>query len=348
MAGSWSTKGTRAESDLDGSERAQVRAVSCADCSVQAKVVNFGVGFAALDLRVHSGGDRYDVALFGTGRLQIRRWRAGVATVLGDVASGIAELRNWSTISLSATGSSPVQLVASVNGVPRLSAADSSGSAITDAGTAGISTNLAGIWFDAFAVTGASAPVPPPPPPPPPPAPGTVLFQDDFNRTLSLGLGPSWTVAAGAWLTNNKANSGLNQLDRALISGVTCADCRIAAKMVNFGGGESMLELRASGSDRYALVLSASGALQIRRYSGGAQAVLGSVPSGISELRAWHSFGFSAQGTAPVTLIGSVDGVPKLTVTDTDSSALTGAGAAGIAATFAGIWFDDFVLEPLP
>lgn len=376
-AGSWSTKGsrgirTRVESDLDGREQAQVRALRCGDCRVEARLINFAAGFAALDLRVQPNGDRYDAALLADGHLQIRRWRAGASTVLGDVPSGIAELGWWSKISLESTGTGPVQLVAAVNGVPKLSVTDASTSAIGTAGTAGMSTSLAGIWFADFLVTGAAAAAPAPVPaagtpdggvvdggpPGATPAPdggvadagpaSSVLFKDDFNRTLPLGLGPDWTVAAGAWLTNLKANSGLNQLDRAVTSSVSCRDCRADARMVNFGGGESMLELRAAGEDRYALVLTAAGNLQIRRYAGGAQTVLGSVPSGISELRNWNSFSFTVQGVAPVTLVGFVAGRPMLTVTDSSPSALTASGRAGLAATYAGIWFDRFLLSALP
>src|SRR5207302_6255652 len=108
-----------------------------------------------LDLRESATNDRYDLALLTSGHLQIRRHNGSTTTVLGDVASGIADLSNWATISLGATGAGPVQLVASVNGVPKLSVTDSSASAIVAAGTAGLSTSVAGISFDDFSVTGA-------------------------------------------------------------------------------------------------------------------------------------------------------------------------------------------------
>src|SRR5437868_14653340 len=103
-------------------------------------------------------------------------------------------------------------------------------------------TNLAGIWFRHFVVTGtlpggtdggpsdAGPPDAGPPdagpdagppdagPPdagPPDAGPGTVIFSDDFNRTLTSGLGPNWTVLEGAWRDNDKANSDLDALDRA-------------------------------------------------------------------------------------------------------------------------------------
>jgi len=114
--------------------------------------------------------------------------------------------------------------------------------------------------------------------------------------------------------------------------------------MVNFGGGESMLELRSSGSDRYALALTATGKLEARRYRAGVTKVLGSMDSGIPDLTEWHSFSFAAQGSGPVLLTAWVDGVPKLSATDSSTSALTATGAAGIAATMSGILFDDFTL----
>ncbi len=397
LAGLWVTPGTRAESDLDGADQVAVQSLSCADCSVQARVVNFAAGFVALDLRASASNDRYDVALQGNGHLQIRRTRGGTTTVLGDVASGIADLGNWATIGLSATGSGPVQLVASVNGTPKLTVTDSSSSAIPGPGTAGMSASLAGIWFDDFVVKGAGtgggsdggvpdagtpdagtpdagtpdagtpdagtpdagtpdAGIPdagtpdagapdagPPDGGAPPPQTG-VLFTDDFNRTLSSGLGPKWSILSGAWRDDNRANSDLDTLDRAAAAGAACADCRIDAKMVNFGGGESMLELRVSGNDRYALALTAGGALEIRRYRAGVETVLGSVGSGIADLTEWHSFAFAVQGSSALTLTASVDGVPKISATDSSASALTFAGASGIAATVSGILFDDFTL----
>ena len=39
------------QSDLDGADQVAVQSLSCAECSVQAKVVNFAAGVVALDLR---------------------------------------------------------------------------------------------------------------------------------------------------------------------------------------------------------------------------------------------------------------------------------------------------------
>src|SRR5207245_3546812 len=114
-------------------------------------------GVAELDLRQQSSNDRYDVALLANGNLQIRRHNGATVTVLGEAPSGIPDLGWWATIALSATGSNPVSLVASVDGVTKVVVNDSSPAAIRGAGTAGIWTNLAGIWFGKCTVTGAPA-----------------------------------------------------------------------------------------------------------------------------------------------------------------------------------------------
>jgi hypothetical protein len=369
VAGAWITPGTWAESDLHPWSQVSVQSLSCADCSVQARVMNSAAATAALDLRESGAGDRYDVALLSSGRLQIRRYRGGATTVLGDVESGVADLHDWATIALSATGAGPVHLVGSVNGVVKLTITDASASAIVTPGTAGMATNLAGVVFDDFTVTGqegggAAGGVPdagtagggamdggtPDAGSPDAGIPdggagsARVLFKDDFNRTVASGLGPGWTILSGAWLDDDRANSDARPLNRAAPAGVSCADCSIDAKMINFRGGDAMLELRGSGSDRYALALTAGGALEVRRYRAGVNTVLGSIPSGLADLTVWHAFSFAVQGDHPVTLTASVDGIPKISVTDASASALVAAGAAGIAAAMAGIVFDDFVL----
>jgi hypothetical protein len=76
-----------------------------------------------------------------------------VATVLAQGPSGVTALDQLATVSLAASGASPVSLVASVNGVVRLSASDSSASALTGAGWAGLWTSNAGVVFDDFSLT---------------------------------------------------------------------------------------------------------------------------------------------------------------------------------------------------
>src|SRR5204862_2706277 len=113
-----------------------------------------------------SSNDRYDVALLANGTLQVRRHNGATVTVLGQAPSGIADLGWWATIGLSVTGSNPVRPLRSANGVAKVIVNDSSASAITAAGAAGMWTDLAGIWFRDFtlkrcAAGGVRRPVPP-------------------------------------------------------------------------------------------------------------------------------------------------------------------------------------------
>jgi hypothetical protein len=349
VAGLWRADG-RANSDLDGVDQAVVRHLACADCTVRARVVNFAAAAAALDLRVGVSNDRYDVALLANGQLQIRRHNGGATTVLGQAASGLRDLTEWSTLSLAASGSNPVQLVASVNDAVKLSVADGSSSAITAAGSAGISTTRAGIWFDDLVVTGAASPAgPPPPPPPPPPAPGGTLFSDDFNRSLSSGLGHAWHIIAGLWRTDGRANADRDSHDQAAVRHLNCADCTVQARVVQFAATEAALALRQTGSgDRYDVALLANGHLQIRRHDGGATIVLGDAPSGIHDLTEWATISLSARGAGPVQLTASVNGSVRLSVSDASAAAITAAGTAGISTHRAGVWFDDFVVTAGP
>jgi hypothetical protein len=175
-----------------------------------------------------------------------------------------------------------------------------------------------------------------------------VLFADDFNRTDVTGLGPSWTIASGAFITDSRANADRTTLDRAYVAGVQCADCRIDARLVGFGT-ELAVTLRGSpagtSGDRYDAAITSSGRLRIRRWRAGSATILGDVASGIPDLRNWATISFTVTGTSPVVLTAGIDGQTKLTVTDGSSAAIATPGYAGFTATASGVWFDDFKLS---
>jgi len=94
------------------------------------------------------------MVLNSAGAVQVRRWRSGVATVLGSAASGIPNLSAaWTPFTFTAHGAGPVQLTVSVNGVPKVDVQDSSAQMIPGAGGAGMHANIAGVVFDDFVVT---------------------------------------------------------------------------------------------------------------------------------------------------------------------------------------------------
>ncbi len=179
-----------------------------------------------------------------------------------------------------------------------------------------------------------------------------LLFSDDFGRTVSNGLGAGWTVAAGLWLVDGtRAVSDLNGVDQALVSGASCADCRVEARGVGFGVEELGLFARARASapkDRYDAVVLGNGKLRIRRTVGGATTVLGEAASGIASLDEYARLTLTVTGSGPVTLTASVNGVARLTVTDSSPGSLSSAGSAGLWTTHAGVVFDDFRLWANP
>jgi hypothetical protein len=152
VQGGWQAKGSYAASGLNGGDRALAAGVTCADCHIDCKFDTFGVE-GGLVLRSQPNGDRYEMVLVSTGAVQVRRWRGGVATVLGSAPSGIPNLGAWTPFAFSARGAGPVSLTVSVNGILKLDVEDSSPQAITGAGGTGMHANIAGVVFDDFVVT---------------------------------------------------------------------------------------------------------------------------------------------------------------------------------------------------
>ncbi len=363
LSGAWYTDG-RAITDQHGDERAGIGSVSCRDCSMQASVIGFGVPELGVFVRAQASAsparfdDRYDLVLVSSGDVQLRRVRGGVVTVLAQGAGGAGALDQPATLTLTATGSGPVELTAKVNGSVRLTATDGSAAALTGAGLAGLSSGSAGVVFDDALLTGAGGPPPPPPPPPDlagsgpadlssPPA-GT-LFSDGFDRQIAPdgGLGSGWLVVTGHFYTDGRAISDAGGGNQAAATAASCADCTVRASLLGFGVPEVGLYLRApqAGSrDRYDVVLTGAGTLVLRRVRSGVATVLAEAPSGLAELDLPATVSLGASGAGPVSLTVKLNGVQILTATDASAAALGGAGYAGLETTNAGVVFDDFAL----
>jgi hypothetical protein len=161
VSGLWFADGL-AETDLDGGDQASENRVSCADCRVEAQVIAYGAPEAGVYLRAPAptlAGDRYDFVLLGSGDVQLRRFRGGVATVLGEAQSGVIDPSEPTTLALEASGAGPVVLVASLAGIPVLQVSDADPAAIVGSGFAGMWSSSAGVGLGAFVLTGVSGPV---------------------------------------------------------------------------------------------------------------------------------------------------------------------------------------------
>jgi hypothetical protein len=151
VKGLWYAKNGRAISDWDGEDVALASPSACADCRVDAQVQHFAEDEAGVVLRAQ-GNARYSLMYLKNGRLQVRREVGTSVKVLGEASSGLSSSWDAVTLSFSARGSGPVELVASVNGQVRLTVVDSSSSALKGPGTAGLATPIAGVWFNDFQV----------------------------------------------------------------------------------------------------------------------------------------------------------------------------------------------------
>ncbi len=213
----------------------------------------------------------------------------------------------------------------------------------SDGGTGG-GTDAGVPQPDAGTVVDAGTPPPPTdagtPPPvdaglPSPPDAGTgsgLLFSDDFERTG--GLGSAWLVDRGTWSTDGRARSTRTGTNAIRVAPVQCADCLWEATLET-GGRDASIFLRAPASrpsDGYELLLRGSGEIQLRSWVSGSMRILARLSGAANTSRAVR-LGLEVTGNGPVALTAFVDGVMKLTATDT-SSGLPNAG-------FAGMWTGD-------
>ena len=159
LRGLWYSDGN-AVSDLNDVDQALETPVSCDNCRVEAQI-GFAGPETGLSLRAATPDDRYDAVLLGDGTLRLRRVRAGLPVTLAEAPSGLADPTASFTLSLSATGANPVQLVAGVNGVPVAAALDTDPAALAS-GPAGLWTLTSSVRFATFRLYGPAGPPPPP------------------------------------------------------------------------------------------------------------------------------------------------------------------------------------------
>jgi len=160
----------------------------------------------------------------------------------------------------------------------------------------------------------------------PPPQAGVLFSDDSIER--SIRSGPKWTIVAGAWRTDGRANSDRSMLDRAAPKGVSCADCRIDARMVKLRRRRG--DARAARLRRGPVRACAHGQRPTPSsdaYRAGVKTLLGSTSTSIPDLKSWHAFSFTAQGTVPVTLTAWVDGAPRHQRDRFERVALSASGA---------------------
>ncbi|MFG3708914.1 family 16 glycoside hydrolase [Micromonospora sp. NPDC047670] len=181
-------------------------------------------------------------------------------------------------------------------------------------------------------------------------AAGTVLVSTSsahagtlFTDTFSDGAADGWSRSGGSWSVVTDGSyayrqSGTGSDARALAGAGTWTDYGVQARVrpTGFGGANRHVGVVAraqSTSSYYALVVTASGGVQLIRRSGGDPVSLGSAPAGVT-VGAWATLRLEAVGSS---LRGYVDGALLVQATD----ATFAAGRIGLATSYASATFDD-------
>jgi pectate lyase len=166
-----------------------------------------------------------------------------------------------------------------------------------------------------------------------------TLLSDDFEDGNSNG----WSKSGGTWSVVSDGSqayrqSGTSSDARSLAGSTTWTDYSVQARVkpTGFNGSNRYAGLIAraqSSSNYYALVVTASGGVQLVKRAGGDPIVLGS-GVGAGGTGVWSTLRLDVAGSS---LRGYVNGA--LAVSATDST--FGAGRAGVAASYASVTVDD-------
>lgn len=190
-------------------------------------------------------------------------------------------------------------------------------------------------------------------------ASATSLFSDDFNRADNATVSATnWTEnAAGDWsIVSNKVRSvnPLTVLVTKAAAHAAIADCKVTLKRALTGTSWDvgvLVRTNSTGTTGYfadPLGTGPSSTLDIWRIDGSLSTdvqIGGTVTVDIND---GDIYALEVSGTgATVTLKAYINGVLKLTVTDSSASRITAAGQTGIINWNNTNDFDDFLVEDL-
>jgi len=158
----------------------------------------------------------------------------------------------------------------------------------------------------------------------------TVVFQDDFDRTGSIGA--AWLVARGWFSTNGSAAVSGSGQSYAFWTGTPgdndTASVRLATPLEStYVGVMVRATTTAPDRDHYAAYVGPDGRVHLARRNGFTYAYLADGPAFPSGS---HVLSLNASSSAPVRLVVAVDGVEVLNVSDGSGAALGLGGRAGI------------------
>jgi len=224
-------------------------------------------------------------------------------------------------LALLPSGANPVTLSVSVDGAEVIHYTDSSTSALTVGGLAGLfDYSGASQPLDDFRV-GASAG-----------ATGygpLVMAADEFG--YSGALAPGWTVWSGGFSVSGGAASSTAGMSYATSGKVVEGDVAVSATIDPRGLQFCGVLARANPADamesHYAAWFDADGSVHVARANGWAYSYLASA---IPALTSAHRLQLQVSGTGPVHLAILVDDNPVLDFTDAAPEAISRSGVSGV------------------
>ncbi|MBO4207087.1 DUF1080 domain-containing protein, partial [Micromonospora echinofusca] len=166
-----------------------------------------------------------------------------------------------------------------------------------------------------------------------------TLFTDDFSDGNSTGWstnGGSWSVVTDGSLAYRQSGTSSDARSLTGATGWTDYGVQARVKPTAFGAANRHVGVIAraqSSSSYYALVVTASGGVQLVKRAGGDPVALASAAAGVTT-GSWATLKLEAVGSS---LRGYVDGTLLVQATD----GAYGTGRAGLATSYASATFDD-------
>ncbi|MEU8239107.1 family 16 glycoside hydrolase [Actinoplanes missouriensis] len=169
------------------------------------------------------------------------------------------------------------------------------------------------------------------------PARAETLFGDTFDDGNADGWsrnGGTWSVITDGTPAYQQSNAGT--VARALAGSTSWTDYTVQAR-VRTSGTAGVAARARSTSQYYALVLTAGGAVQLQRVSGGTATVLATGAAG-GATGTWRTLALTVRGS---TLTGSADGTTVVTATDNAYPS----GRIGLVTAYTSGVFDDVAVS---
>jgi hypothetical protein len=329
------------QSSTSGNARAYLLKSYFYDQVVQAKLrigqFNGTNRFVRVDARVRDAGNSYYVTLRNNNRVEIKKLINGVSQVLdfedfpvtagsrydvrlsvvgGALSATVKNLETNATVNLSYTDPNPLP-----------------------PGFAGVGGYFASAWFDNVFVSPTGTAVP--------------QVTDNFDDTNANGWNPTgggnWTVASRRY---RQSLNTVSLLTRAVWNAPVAGPNQSVQATVDpmQFNGTSFVSVHAryvDANESYYVTLRNTGRLEVKKLQGGVVQMTDfwDPDHALFDPTQPHTLKIEVTGTGDPVLVGYLDGVPLVTLTDTSDTPITAANQAALGTFGASAEFDDVIVS---